>query len=147
MLMRLADILRRATTLHPRFVLPLVSVALGYRTLSGYTQHGRNQDPSDDYDCVLSGWAAKITFGRDDVNSLYQNAALFVRVVLPFGVWIRVRWRGDRPDVRSSFSCGVGYKLNGTLGATFRVQSDASSARGTHGPNYGQPGGWWRGPA
>lgn len=40
----------------------------------------------------------------------------------------------------------LGWKHNGALATTFRIQSDTTSAIGTSGPNVGQSTGWKCGP-
>ena len=75
--------------------------------------------------------------------SLFYNGYFFIRITWPFGVWLHVKFKVDR---RSQF--GIGWKLNGRIGITFRPwQSDESAAAGTHGPNVGQARGWARGTA
>jgi hypothetical protein len=138
--MNLLDRIREKLAIHPRWAFPLVSLSLGYRTVGEFTQHARDYDSSDDRHFVVRRWGARITLGSGDEQSLYWNAALFVRVNAPFGFWLGVRLGGDK-----LFQCGIGYKLSGVLGANFRVQTDDSAAAGTTGPNYGQERGWWDG--
>jgi hypothetical protein len=70
-------------------------------------------------------------------NSLFYNAAFFVRLVFPFGVFF-----GMRLGKTYLFQTGIGWKLNGRFALLMRVQTDASAAAGTSGPNYGQSSGY-----
>ena len=79
-------------------------------------------------------WHAWVS--RDVGTSLYYNGAFFFRLMLPFFIGVHIRW-----GVRY-LQMAIGWKLNGRFGVIFRVQSDKSSAAGTHGPNYGQANGW-----
>lgn len=72
----------------------------------------------------------------DTGSSLFYNGAVFVRVMLPFWIGIHIRF-GKR-----YLQAGLGWKLNGRFGIICRIQTDESSAQGTHGPNYGQASGW-----
>jgi len=74
-------------------------------------------------------------------ESLFYNAVFFVRLVWPLGVFASVRWSASSTS-RSLLQCGIGWKLNGRLGLTFRIQSDATSAAGSSGPNFGQATGF-----
>lgn len=126
-------------------VVPLFSAALGYKSLVETTDHNMNHDSSDDVTIIRPMWGGHVAFGGSHTRSLYYNAALFVRVNLPFGIFIGVRWAGKDPQRKESFQCGLGHKLNGVFAFTFRIQSDASQAAGTYGPNHGQVQGWWYG--
>lgn len=64
---------------------------------------------------------------------------------LLFGLFFSVRW-SPSTTAKSLFQTGLGYKLNGRLGITLRVQSDSSSAAGVTGPNLGQASGFNYGP-
>lgn len=78
-------------------------------------------------------------------KSLYYNGFVFVRLTFPFGLWLHLRFARNH---RSQF--GVGWKLNGRFGITFRPwHSDESAAAGAHAgaPNVGQAAGWARGTA
>lgn len=138
--MGILDRIRHATKLDPRWCFPIVSLSLAYRTVGEFTQHNAPYDSSDDETFWVRRWGARLTLGGGDERSLYWNAALFVRINLPFGVWFGVRLGEKR-----LFQCGIGYKLSGVLGANFRFQTDDSSAAGVTGPNYGQARGWWDG--
>lgn len=70
-------------------------------------------------------------------TSLFYNAIFFVRIGLPFLLCASFRWSGSTTS-RAVFQCCVGYKLNGRAALSIRIQSDASSAAGDQGPNYGQ---------
>jgi hypothetical protein len=134
------DRIREALAIHPKWAFPIVSLSLGYRTVGEFTQHARDYDSSDDRQYTVRRWGARITLGSGDEKSLYWNAALYVRVNAPFGVWIGVRLSESR-----IFQTGIGFKLSGVLGANFRFQTDDSAAAGVTGPNYGQERGWWDG--
>lgn len=62
-------------------------------------------------------------------DSLFWNAALFVRLVFPLGVYVQVRWSGNT-EGKAYVQFGLGYKLNGRFGALFRIQSDDSAKVG-----------------
>ena len=79
---------------------------------------------------------------REGTRSLFYNGVLFVRVTLPFGVWLHVK-----PVSWGRFQCGLGWKLNGRAAILFRFQSDTAAARGVSGPNEGQASAWERGTA
>lgn len=138
--MNLLDRIRNATKLHPRWCFPILSLSLGYRTVGEFTQHNRDYDSTDDEHFTVRRWGARLTLGSGDEKSLYWNAALFIRVNAPLGVWLGIRVGSDR-----IFQTGIGYKLSGVIGANFRLQTDDSAAEGTTGPNYGQERGWWDG--
>lgn len=74
-------------------------------------------------------------------KSQFYNAVLFLRLSLPFGIFASCRWSAAI-DTKALFQCGIGWKLNGRFGLTFRVQSDTSAAAGESGPNYGQATGF-----
>lgn len=74
-------------------------------------------------------------------QSLFYNAQFFLRLTFPFGIFF-----GARIGSTYLFQCGVGWKLNGRIAVLFRVQTDASAAAGTSGPNYGQATGYEYGP-
>mgnify|MGYP001583980010 CR=1 FL=1 len=69
---------------------------------------------------------------RDAGTSLYYNGLVFFRLMFPFWIGIHIRF-GKR-----FLQTGIGWKLNGRFALLFRIQTDESSAEGTHGPNYGQ---------
>jgi hypothetical protein len=77
---------------------------------------------------------------REGRVSLYYNGAVFLRLNWPFGWWLQLKWKAD-----TRFQAGLGVKLNGRLGANFRLQTTESAARGTTGANSGQAQGWERG--
>jgi len=138
--MKLLSRIREALAIHPRWAFPILSLSLGYRTVGYFTQHAADYDSSDDRKYVVRRWGARATLGGGDERSLYWNAAFFIRINAPFGVWFGVRLGADR-----LFQCGVGYKLSGYVGGNFRLQTDNSSFTGVTGPNYGQERGWWDG--
>jgi hypothetical protein len=70
-------------------------------------------------------------------QSLFYNAAFFVRLAFPFGVFFHFRFTNQY-----LFQTGIGWKLNGRFAILFRVQTDTSAAAGTSGPNYGQSPGY-----
>jgi hypothetical protein len=72
--------------------------------------------------------------------ALFYNAVFFLRLCWPFGVFWMVRWAasGDKQFAQG----GGGYKLNGRLTITLRIQNDASAAAGVTGPNVGQATGF-----
>jgi len=144
--MRVFEPLQRALSVHPKYVVPVLSAAIGFRVDQEVTQHGRDYDPTDDLVVNRRLWGATVNVGGAGTASLYYNAALFVRLTLPFGVFIGVRWAGKDPHAREYLQLGLGTKLNGDFAATFRIQSDRSAARGTTGPNVGQSEGWSGGP-
>jgi hypothetical protein len=132
---------REALCVHPKWAFPILSLSIGYRTVGAFTQHARDYDSSDDRQFTVRRWGARLTVGGGDEKSLYWNAALFIRVNAPFGLWIGARLGANR-----LFQTGIGYKLSGYLGANFRIQTDESAAAGTTGPNSGQERGWQDGP-
>lgn len=74
-------------------------------------------------------------------TSLFYNAVFFVRLVYPFGIFASIRWSAST-TAKSLIQVGFGWKLNGRAGLTLRIQSDASSAAGSSGPNFGQASGF-----
>ena len=74
-------------------------------------------------------------------QSLFFNAVFFLRLSLPFGVFFAIRWAASSVK-KSLFQTGIGWALNGRLKLLLRVQSDATSAAGVTGPNYGQATGF-----
>ena len=73
--------------------------------------------------------------------SLFYNAVFFVRIGLPFLLCASIRWSGSTTS-RAMLQCAIGWKLNGRLALTIRIQSDATSAAGDSGPNYEQATGF-----
>jgi len=141
-LKRLIDWLGDRVAIPPYAVIPVFSLAIGYRTSGEYTVHNVEHDPSDDVTVKRRLWGAHIAFGGSHTRSLYYNAALFFRFNFPFGFFLGIRWAGKDPSKREFFQTGIGYKLNGTFALTVRFQSDDSAGRGTNGPNSGQARGW-----
>lgn len=74
-------------------------------------------------------------------TSLFYNAALFLRLSLPLGIFASVRWSSSTTK-KALLQTGFGWKLNGRIAVLLRIQSDATSAAGSSGPNYGQSGGF-----
>lgn len=74
-------------------------------------------------------------------KSLFYNAVLFMRLSIPMGLFIAVRW-SPSTTAKALFQAGIGWKLNGRIALLFRIQSDATSAAGSSGPNYGQATGF-----
>lgn len=74
-------------------------------------------------------------------KSLYYNGILFMRVCWPLGVFVSVRWSAST-TAKALLQIGAGWKINGRFALIARVQSDASSAAGTTGPNVGQATGF-----
>ena len=110
-----------------------------------------------------------LVIGRGQTRRLFRNAAIYLRLLWPFGVFWAIRWSGAT-DRRALLQCALGWKLNGrwTMGVLWlaalpawyyvgwqwwyllglfaiRVQSDVSAAAGVTGPNYGQATGWREG--
>lgn len=79
---------------------------------------------------------------RPENVSLFYNGYFFIRITWPFGIWVHIK---RQVDLRRQY--GIGWKLNGRFGATWRKQSDASAAAGVTGRNFGQAAGWARGTA
>lgn len=73
--------------------------------------------------------------------SLFYNAVFFLRLSLPFGLFWSIRWSSSKTK-KALWQAGIGWKLNGRLAVLFRFQSDASSAAGVTGANFGQSGGF-----
>ena len=69
-------------------------------------------------------------------KSLFYNAVFFARLCWVPGIFFSFRWSAAT-DSKAIFQCGLGYKLNGRLTITLRVQSDKTSAAGVTGPNTG----------
>jgi hypothetical protein len=69
----------------------------------------------------------------------YFNALIFVRLALPFGVFVATRLTLTR-----LFQAGFGWKMSGRFAIHCRLQTDASAAAGYHVgmPNVGQAQGW-----
>jgi hypothetical protein len=74
-------------------------------------------------------------------ESLFYNAAFFLRLAVPFGLFASLRWSSSSTG-RALIQTGAGWALNGRLKLLLRVQSDASSAAGSSGPNTGQATGF-----
>ena len=77
----------------------------------------------------------------DQDSSLYWNAPIFFRVMLPFYIGIMIRWSGSTTK-RAFLQTHIGWKLNGRFAIAFRIQSDPSGEAGMDYPNPGQAKGW-----
>lgn len=75
-------------------------------------------------------------------RSLYYNGFVFLRLSLPFGIFLHLK-----PLKNLRFQTGLGWKLIGRFAMTFRFQTDESAFLGNRGDNYGQAAGWERGTA
>lgn len=76
-------------------------------------------------------------------ESLYMNGVWFVRICLPFGIFL-----GLKPVVDGNiYHFGLGFKGNGRITITLRRQTFEQSAAGVLGPNSGHAQGWNRGAA
>lgn len=73
--------------------------------------------------------------------SLFYNAVFFLRLSVPFGAFASLRWSASS-TARALLQLGAGWKLNGRIALLLRIQSDATSAAGASGPNYGQATGF-----
>jgi hypothetical protein len=118
--------------LHKESIRPVLRLTLGY------TQVDEDGVRRWKWGDVLWG---KGTQERPD-PSLYRNGVIFFRFMLPFYVGFSIRWAGVDPTAKEYLQTGMGWKLNGRFTFTFRVQSDITSAEGTHGPNFDQSVGW-----
>lgn len=76
-----------------------------------------------------------------DRVSLFYNAVFFLRLNWPLGIFAAIRWSASTTS-KALLQFGGGWKLNGRIALLLRVQSDASSAAGSAGPNYGQSTGF-----
>jgi|WetSurMetagenome_2_1015567.scaffolds.fasta_scaffold173659_3 hypothetical protein len=76
--------------------------------------------------------------------ALFYNAMFFIRLSFPAGLFWTIRWAAK--GSRAYWQSGLGWKLNGRLSVTFRIQGDAASASGVTGPNIGQAQGFDYGP-
>lgn len=74
-------------------------------------------------------------------RSLFYNAVFFARINWPLGVFASFRWSAST-TTKALFQTGIGWKLNGRIAVLLRIQSDATSAAGSAGPNYGQATGF-----
>lgn len=76
-------------------------------------------------------------------DSLYYNGKWFIRLCLPFGIFI-----GCKPkEFGNIYHFGLGWKGNGRFTITLRRQTFEQSEVGVSGPNYGHANGWERGTA
>ena len=116
--------LRNLLKINPKLVLPLFSI-----------QWGWDRNPRN----------IRISFGRQQTGSLYYNGMVFIRVMLPFYVGVMVRWSGSTTK-KAYLQTHAGWKLNGNLAVTLRIQSDLDAATGHQFPNVGQALGWADGP-
>lgn len=73
--------------------------------------------------------------------SLFYNAVFFLRLNWPLGIFGAVRWSSSS-TTKALLQLGAGWKLNGRIALLLRIQSDATSAAGASGPNYGQATGF-----
>jgi hypothetical protein len=121
---RALDRAQAALAIPPRLIVPLVAISIGFRSDTG------------------SRWTCRISLGHADDRSLYDNGALFVRVMLPFFIGLQIRWAGRDPREREFLQTHIGWRGNGVPAATFRIQSDRSGAEGHTDPNFGQAIGW-----
>lgn len=123
--------------LDPRRVKSLLTLAWGFEEPYGYGGQLVYQWT----------WLPMVGLGKDsETQSLFYNAMLFVRIMWPSFIGVGIRWGGRGGKRREFLQVYAGWKLNGRLGAAFRIQSDESGARGTMGPNSGQATGWRYGP-
>lgn len=95
---------------------------------------------------TVFGWVSDnegLKRATDADSSLYLNGVWFIRVLLPFGVFVAVK-----PCVHGNvYQAGIGWKGNGRFTVTARRQDYWESARGVQGPNAGHAYGWDRGNA
>lgn len=119
-----ANTLLNAVTLPVEIIHPVASIAWGFKRIGVW--------------CFVP----HVECCRDDrdIGVMWQNAIVFARVMFPFWIGVSFRWSGG--PGKSYVQIGLGWKRNGRIAADFRVQSDASSAAGTYGPNVGQAQGW-----
>lgn len=103
-------------------------------------EYGANRQSASLPDCTA---LAIRTGGACTTRSLFRNGMVYVRLLWPFGLFLHVRWCGNCR--RAFLQAGIGWKLNGRFAVLFRVQSDATAAAGTSGPNFGQAPGWSEG--
>lgn len=116
--------LRNLLNINPKYVLPLFSI-----------QWGWDKNPLK----------LRISFGRQQTQSLYYNGIVFIRFMLPFYVGFMFRWSGSTTK-KAYLQTHAGWKLNGNLAVTLRIQSDLDAATGHQFPNSGQALGWADGP-
>lgn len=74
-------------------------------------------------------------------QSLFFNAVFFIRLSLPSGLFLSIRWTANSSK-KALWQSGIGWKLNGRFAILFRVQSDETAAAGVTGPNTGQATGF-----
>lgn len=77
---------------------------------------------------------------RNDPPSLFMNGIIFFQIRFPFWIGLMVRWCGSCSP--SYWQGGLGWKGNGRFAILFRLQTDASAAKGMDFPNVGQSNGW-----
>lgn len=110
---------------------PLAFDVEDVRTCS--VSYGANAEAADRPDWRLRSIDAQC----EDKQSQFRNGVIFVRATWPFGLFIMIRWGG--PAASPAFlQIGAGWKVNGRIAITLRLQSDASAAAGVTGPNTGQ---------
>ena len=63
-------------------------------------------------------------------NAQYYNAMFFIRIGLPFALFMMIRWSDT--GKRQFIQTGIGWKQTGRFAIHRRIQSDASSAIGYH---------------
>jgi len=109
-----------------KYILPLLSLQWGC------SESGNKPDLQN----IDVGW-----LGNKHSQSLLYNGLVFFRVSLPFLICLKIRWSGSTTK-KSYMDFIIGWKHNGDLAITFRIQSDQTSAAGTYGPNVNQHMGW-----
>lgn len=154
--------LQRQLSLPLGWFYPLVALQIAYkRQIDGKWRPGR----------LWFGWGT-VEAGEHE-ERLFRNGVLFARVAFPFCVATSIRWgklnrfRWAEWAIEHMASIGgawlgvkvaaalnkdhwdfvLGWRPNGVPGASFRFQSDESSAAGFDIPNPGQAQGWadgWR---
>lgn len=133
---RLTTALQRRLQLPLGFYFPLVALQGPYRRhIDGKWRPGRIWiGPA----CVEAG---------EHEERMFRNGVFFARLALPFCVCLSIRWGGGDPARKDHWDFVFGWRSTGIPGASFRVQSDASSAAGYDIANPGQAHGFndgWR---
>lgn len=93
---------------------------------------------------IWIGWGT-VEAGEHE-ERLFRNGVFFLRYAFPFCLCASIRWSGDVTK-KSHWDFVFGWRPNGVPGASFRIQSDVSSAAGYDIPNSGQAQSWndgWR---
>jgi hypothetical protein len=115
----LLDKLTGWMNLRPEIIIPVVSFQYGYGT--------RDKPNWTNY---------RFSFGRQYTQSLFYNGVFYFRFMLPFCVCLMIRWTAN-PDGRKQFlQTLLGWKLNGVLALTFRIQNDPSAKESNKGHEY-----------